>query len=63
MFNSKTDKRFEVVIKKEDLGVVDVTVIRDKKTGVSYLFAETLNSAGLSPLLEADGKPVADEIE
>ena len=40
-------------------GVLDVMEIWvDKETGVNYLFHWNGSAAGLTPLLDADGKPV-----
>ena len=35
-------------------------VIVDTQTGVQYLLAWWMNVAGVSPLLDADGKPLLD---
>ena len=40
-----------------------VTQVRvDKKTGVNYLFQQSGNAGGLTPLLNADGTPVVTPI-
>ena len=47
--------RFEVVYKENhSAGIVFV----DKETGVNYLFVQMGYAGGLTPLLDADGKPV-----
>ena len=52
------DKRFEVV-SQEGSGVSDLrTILVDKETGVNYLFVQSGYAGGLTPLLDADGKPV-----
>lgn len=33
-------------------------IYRDKETGVNYLYVEIGYSGGLTPLLNADGKPI-----
>ena len=33
-------------------------IYRDKETGVNYLYVEVGYSGGLTPLLDADGKPI-----
>lgn len=33
-------------------------VLVDKETGVNYLFVQSGYAGGLTPLLDADGKPV-----
>ena len=50
-------KRFEVVY--QETGMVGVkTIYVDKETGVNYLFIARGCSGGLTPLLDAEGKPV-----
>ena len=34
------------------------TILVDKETGVNYLYVQAGYSGGLTPLLDADGKPV-----
>ncbi len=52
-------KRFETVHKEgNSLGTGSKIVLVDKKTGVNYLFIQSGYSGGLTPLLDADGKPV-----
>ena len=54
----KKDKRFEVTVKEgselADSGLMQVIV--DKETGVNYLFVKSGYGAGLTPLLDVDGK-------
>ena len=50
------NERFEVIYKQ---GVMTVTkVLRDRETGVHYLYHMDGYSGGLTPLLNKDGKPV-----
>ena len=50
------DKRFEKIYEQ---GIVDAMEIWvDKETGVNYLFHRDGYGGGLTPLLNADGKPV-----
>lgn len=52
------DKRFEFQ-KPEKAGfMTDAFVIVDKKTGVNYLMVRSGYGAGLTPLIDAEGKPV-----
>lgn len=52
------DKRF-VVKEQEGHGLATATtVIVDTETGVNYLFVKAGYGAGLTPLLDADGKPI-----
>ena len=56
----KKDKRFEVTVTEgsqlADSGLMQVIV--DKETGVNHLFIKAGYGAGLTPLLDADGKVV-----
>ena len=56
----KKDKRCEVTVTEgsqlADSGLMQVIV--DKETGVNYLFIKAGYGAGLTPLLDADGKVV-----
>ena len=63
------NNRFELV-KYEELPLSSVNprmssafyftlyVLKDKVTGVLYMYNEFGNSAGLTPLIDADGKPL-----
>lgn len=53
---SGKDKRFEVVYSEGTLDVRQILV--DKETGVNYLFVVSGYGGGLTPLLDAYGKPV-----
>ena len=52
-------KRFDVVL-KEGSSLLDIQriVLVDKETGVNYLFTHMGYAGGLTPLLDADGRPV-----
>lgn len=54
-------------ISKLDYGSVELgtlaRIIFDKKTGVNYLFVTSGDAGGLTPLLDADGKPVVTETD
>ncbi len=60
---AKKDKRF--VVYKENMGLNEVSILMDCKTGVNYLFYTSGYGGGLTPLLDSDGKvvvtPVQDE--
>lgn len=50
------EKRFEKVYSQ---GALDITqILVDKETGVNYLFCQSGNAGGLTPLLDREGKPV-----
>lgn len=51
------ERRFEVV-HQEKILLNERTIYVDKETGVNYLFIATGYGAGLTPLLDGDGKPV-----
>ena len=52
--------RFEAVYRQEDgILTADVKVILvDKATGVNYLFIKAGYGAGITPLLDENGKPI-----
>lgn len=51
--------RFEIVYKEGNTLVKGLKmVLVDKETGVNYLFVESGYAGGLTPLLDADGKPI-----
>ena len=53
------DDRFEVVYKEiRSAGLERRIIYVDKETGVNYLYIRNGYSGGLTPLLDADGKPV-----
>ena len=56
----KNNDRFEVILKEgsslSETGRIQVLV--DKETGVNYLWVVSGYAGGLTPLLEADGKPI-----
>ena len=51
------ERRFEVVHQEKNL-LHEKTIYVDKETGVNYLFISAGYDAGLTPLLDGDGKPV-----
>ena len=50
------EKRFERVYKQGGLGGCEIFV--DTETGVQYLFCQSGYAGGLTPLLDAEGKPL-----
>lgn len=51
--------RFEVVHKEDNSLIKGLKmVLVDRETGVNYLFVQSGYAGGLTPLLDADGKPV-----
>ncbi len=54
---AKKNKRF-IVVYNEDGMIESTQILVDKLTGVNYLFHKNGYSGGLTPLLDAYGKPV-----
>lgn len=52
------DERFEEVYTQGMMNVAKI--LRDRVTGVHYLFYGSGYAGGLTPLLEADGRPVVE---
>lgn len=51
--------RFEVIYKDvHSAGLEKKIIYVDRETGVNYLYIQVGYSGGLTPLLDADGKPV-----
>lgn len=56
----KKEKRFEIVY--QEGGFMSAkTIYVDKETGVNYLFIVSGYAGGLTPLLDAEGKPVVTQ--
>lgn len=59
MEKGKRGDRFELVYREgNELSGPSLTILRDKNTGVQYLFAKDGYGAGLTPLLDWEGKPL-----
>lgn len=54
---NEKEKRFEIVY-QEGSFMSAKTIYVDKETGVNYLFIVSGYAGGLTPLLDAEGKPV-----
>ncbi len=53
------DKRFEVIHKEGSALTTEKNMIlRDRETGAQYLFVQCGYAGGLTPLLDANGKPI-----
>ena len=52
------DKRFEFKNAEKSAFMTDATIIVDQKTGVNYLFVRSGYGAGLTPLIDSEGKPI-----
>ncbi len=56
-----SNKRFEI-IEKESQGISkEISILRDKVTGVNYVFFLSGYGGGLTPLLDRDGKPIVTQ--
>ena len=52
--------RFEKVYSQGALSTIEIWV--DRETGVNYIFRQSGNAGGLTPLLDREGKPVVSPI-
>ena len=57
---AKTDKRFQVIRREAPAGgfAMETVILLDTLTGVLYLQVVNGYGGGLTPLLDADGKPI-----
>jgi len=53
-------KRFEEVYSEIGLGGVGRKILKDKETGVQYLFSAEIRGCGLTVLVDKEGKPLVD---
>lgn len=58
--NMAKNDRFEKVYSQGALSTIEIWV--DKETGVNYIFRQSGNAGGMTPLLDRDGKPVISPI-
>ena len=58
MWKEKEEDRFEKTYLQGNVNIIEIWV--DKQTGVQYLFRYSGSAGGLTPLLDADGKPQID---
>ena len=56
--NTMAKDRFDIQEKENVSLMTETMVIVDKETGVNYLFVHRGYGGGLTPLLDADGKPI-----
>ena len=57
------EKRFVTVYKEGSELSMATTILVDRETGVQYLFIKSGYGAGLTPLLDRDGKPIVQTVE
>ncbi|EBH4249117.1 hypothetical protein AB4033_001399 [Listeria monocytogenes] len=56
----KMEERFEKIYTQGKLNIMEIWV--DKETGVQYVYHLSGYAGGMSPLLDADGKPLLADI-
>lgn len=56
---AKKEKRF---VKTYSQGLGEIQILVDKQTGVNYLYKSEGYGGGLTPLLDAQGKPIITPI-
>lgn len=61
MFGKKGDNRFETIYSQGKISVSRIIV--DRETGVNYLFVSDGSAAGLTLLVDREGKPVISRVE
>ena len=54
----KKDKRFEVILSESTKALTSTMILRDKHTGVHYIYVAAGYGGGLTVLLDENGKPV-----
>ena len=59
--SKKKEKRFEVVHNESTKALSGAMILRDKQTGVHYLYVASGYGGGLTALLDSDGKPIIDK--
>jgi len=59
---SKRERRFEIVEREASLTIPETYVLKDNRTGVLYIYHNSGRGAGLTPLIDKDGKPFIEEI-
>ena len=50
--------RFDIKERENMSLITEASIIIDKETGVNYLFVHRGYGGGLTPLLDAEGKPI-----
>lgn len=54
--------RFEKIYSQSTF-TTEIKILLDKETGVNYVFYQAGYAGGLTPLLDADGKPVVTPVK
>ena len=61
--SKKKDNRFQIVLEEKHTMTSLNRILRDKETGVLYLYHAWGYGGGLTPLLDHDGKPLTEKQE
>lgn len=56
----KPEKRF-IIKEQQSLGLCALAIVADSQTGVNYIVTMDSSPNYVTPLLDADGKPVIDK--
>ena len=59
MWGDDDGKRFERIYQQSTMTSMEIWV--DKATGAQYLFRQSGNAGGMTPLLDKDGKPTIND--
>ncbi len=59
MWEQNSGKRFVRIFQQGAMNVMEIWV--DQETGVNYLFHQSGNAGGMTPLLDKDGKVVVSD--
>ena len=60
IMSKKGNNRFEIILKEKHGFETHSKIIKDKETGILYLFHAWGFTGGLTPLLGQDGNPLTD---
>jgi hypothetical protein len=60
--NENKEKRFKVV-SDQSSRLLGITVVQDTETGVNYIIAQGVESLGITPLLDREGKPLVTPVD
>ena len=58
--SKKKNNRFQIVLEEKHGAMTNNRLLRDRETGVLYLYHAWGYGGGLTPLLGHDGKPLTD---
>ena len=63
MSKKKENNRFQIVSEEKHDVMSYSRILRDKETGILYLYHAWGYGGGLTPLFDRDGKPLTDKTE